>query len=206
MKYTFEPMDAAAVEVTREAWKLQLLDAPNAATWARYDSWLSYLARDVEGTQEHQELGPIERGDGSGAVYGVFKNGDSERVALAIVNLTHSRRGTQGCLKVLDMAVAPQFDACQLGDDDAEDDEREQLVVNLSLIAARAILGAIEASISPEFESDEIKIYGDVPLTSEFLTATATALTSASQLEKFFRVSREGRWMVVRKRPQAEGS
>jgi len=191
MSYEFRLLNAEMLATTKTAWQKQLAAAPELGSWTAYEVWFDFFERDIVGTDGHMNGGPIARGDFKGGIYGVFQ-GDS-LVALALANVSRNSGGERA-LKVMDLQICPELDFGSVSAAD-ENDDVEDIIVKLSWVAATAITGALELSYEPP-HCRKIKIYGDVPLTREFLTAIATALSTDAK----FHVKSEGRWMVVEKK------
>ena len=170
--FDFRLVDDECFEHTRAAWMEYAEANPEKVSTLTYEGFL-------HSCHAHRAS---PSGDGKNALYGVFEQGND--AACALVNVTHARpKSTSPWLKVLAIYVEPHLDVST----------SEPNIEKLAWIAATAITGTIGLSYD-EMPADEVKIWANVPMTKEFLTAVSTAL-----FEGRLEVSSHGNWLVVTK-------
>jgi hypothetical protein len=157
--------------------------------------WMSYVDANSENvnrvfyescfTHSRGHMQDGQSGDSKAALYGVFDDINGVKTAVALVHLVHARpQSQQPWLKMLSVYVEPMLDAANNDPD----------INKLAWIAATIVVGAFELTFKV-MPAKELKIWSNVPMTKEFLTAVSTALFN-DHLE----FSVHGNWFVVRNR------
>lgn len=172
--YKFEKVSSDGLEAARTDWMGYVEANQENVSLSFYEGCFASCRGHVDGNGA---------GDGSAAIYGVIP--DKGGAPSALVSIVHARpHSPSAWLKVLSIYVEPSLNIA----------ETEPDVIKLAWIAATAIVGALELTYD-EMPAQELKVWANVPMTKEFLTAVATAV----KLSKNFDISSHGNWLVIRK-------
>jgi len=171
-KFTFREVDNACLDLTHEAWMSFIQSNEENVSSRTYEAFLASSRKSIPGN--------APQGDSPTALYGVFSDGAA--VASALVTLVHARPKSQNpWLKLMDVYVEPSLDVAQA----------EPNVGQLAWIAATAVTGALALTYDV-MGAKELKIWANVPMTKEFVTAVSTALFDGA-----FVVGSHGNWLIV---------
>ncbi|MET3652461.1 hypothetical protein [Dyella japonica] len=176
LPFEFRQVDANCLNATEAHWLQYADNNPENVNRPFYDGCFSACKAHLAGNQA---------GDSKTALYGVFDDINGVKTAVALVNLVHARpQSASPWLKMVSVYVEPMLDVAN----------NEPDIKRLAWIAAVTIVGAFELTFRV-MPARELKIWANVPMTKEFLTAVSTAL-----FDDAFELSTHGNWIVVRKR------
>lgn len=187
MKFTFVPhVDRDLLERTKGAWSQQLSENPENASATYYDAALDYCGRTVDGK--------TLTADGGGCLCAVVENGRDSAAALLVVS--HAKaRSDKAFLKMLDVYVQPNLNLA-----DSEPNYSE-----LAWIAATAIIGCLGLTYD-DFPSHQLKLHTAFPLDTAFMSAITAVIFGQGELAEHYEVSHQSNWLVVTKKPGANGT
>lgn len=173
--YSFGAVDAVCLTATKQHW----LDYANGNS---ENVNLPFYEGCFAACEAHLENKVA--GDSTMALYGVFDATNGHKTAVALVTLVHARpKSDNAWLKMTSIYVEPMLDVAN----------NEPDIKRLAWIAAVTIVGAIGLTFKG-MPARELKIWANVPMTREFLTAVSTAL-----FDDAFELMTHGNWLVVRK-------
>jgi hypothetical protein len=175
LPYEFKQISADELEVAKTEWMHYVEEHIEDVSLSFYEGCFASCGLHVDGNGA---------GDGRTAIYGVVPHDGGTPYAL--VSLAYARpQSPDAWLKVLSIYVEPSLNVAV----------EEPDISKLAWIAATAIVGSIGLTYN-EMPAKELKVWANVPMTKEFLTAVSTA----TRLTDNFDISSHGNWLVIRKR------
>jgi len=179
-------VDRDLFDRTRADWEAQIAANPASTSRTTYTAWLDFFDRELNGQ--------ANLGDGDGCLCAVVERQSGKAVAL--LSVVHARaKSDSPYLKMLDLHVQPELN---LSDAEPNYDE-------LAWVAAHAIVGCLDLTYA-EFPSQQLKLLTAVPLDKEFMGKIATAIFGQGEIAQHYELGRHGNWIVVTKRPGADGT
>lgn len=170
--YQLLKIDEKILADTITEWRKQIADSSGDLLATRYERILDWAQKHVDGNRDENTY-----------VYALVHN-NSPNVACALLDLSHAQpRSNAPWLKVLDITVEPRLDVNDTPD-----------IATLSAIAAAAIVETLELTFK-EHPSTQLKVYGDSPLTKDFLEGIAGAMAPKLNIS----VSGHRKWLVIDK-------
>ncbi|WP_312237043.1 hypothetical protein [Stenotrophomonas sp.] len=184
MKYKFvDHVQPALFDVTKGAWLSQINSNQENVSATYYTAGLEYTERTVHGD--------VNMGDGGGCLCAVVEEGVEYASALLVVS--HAKAKSE--IRMLDVYVQPDLNLA----------DSEPNYAALAWIAATAIVGCLGLTYGV-FPSRQLKIHTAFPLDAQFMTAVATAIFSVDKYSEHYDVKSHGNWLMVSKKPGADGA
>lgn len=157
---------------TATEWRKQIADSSGELLANRFERILDWAKKHVDGN-----------GDNNTYVYALVRTATPDS-ACALLDLSHAQPHSEApWLKVLDITVEPRLDVNESPD-----------IAELSSIAAAAIVETLGLTFE-KHPSTQLKVYGDSPLTKDFLEGIAGAMAPTLNIS----VSGHNKWLVIDK-------
>lgn len=178
MDFELKPVDQELLDKTEAEWTEQLEAHPGDLPPARFMQF-------IEWSRDHVD-GQSTAGRGRAYCYALVRE-DSPTIAVALLSISYARPETNSpWLKVLEMRLEPQLDAM------ADNDDEEETLVKLSEILGAILLETFRLAHA-DFPSKELKVYGELPATRQFMEGIAVSLR-----DKGIKAKAHGNWLILR--------